>query len=763
MKTTRRQFLIGTAALGSALLVGCARPATDRVGKPGSIPSGEDETALNAWLRIDTDGIVTVAIARAEMGQGVSTSLPMLVAEELGCDWANVRYELIAPAKIHGNVAVMQGVPFRDDDTGASATIARYLVKQMAGNGQLVTGGSTSLRDAWMPLRMAGATARYALIRAAAREWDASASDLSVSAGRVIHPDGRQLGFGELSHAASRVPIPSNLRLKAPVDFTLIGRSLPRLDIPAKINGEAQFGADLRLPDMLYAAARMCPVPGGVVKTLDDTTARKITGVRDVLRVGSTMGSEVSVIVVATDFWIARQAAEALVIVWDEGANANFDSGDYLNSLVTAVNEESGTAWHSVGDLAAVEGSGARRFDATYTLPLLAHAALETASCTALYDTQGGQVSMKIWAPTQMPGFYAQAASKIANVGIDNIEVQPTLIGGGFGYKGLLEPLAQAVVAAKASPNRPVQVRWTRDQDIQHDYYRPPAASRMSAWLTGDEKAGRWVGWRARSAAPGVMNAMMARRLPAWLAHKLPDKTTAEGAFDNPYSLEAQEIIHIKKPISIPVGFWRSVGHSQQAFFVESFVDEVAHELRQDPLELRLRKLREASRDIEVLQAAAREAGWGKSLPRNTAQGLALHTSFGSCCAQVLQLVREDDGRLRIERVVSAVDCGVAIHPDMIAQQMEGAVIFGLTAALYGEINFRNGRVTQSNFPDYPLLRLGQAPHVDTLIIPSRAATPGGIGEVAVPPTAPALCNAIFRLTGKRIRDLPVGQQLKFV
>ena len=764
LNRSRRRFLLGTAALGGAFLVGCAPAPEARIGKSSDLPSNDDETSLNAWVRIASDGIVTVAVARAEMGQGISTSLPMLVAEELGCAWKDVRFELIAPAAIHGNVAIVaHALPFREDDTGAGASIARWLAQRLAGNGSLVTGGSTSIRDAWQPLRMAGAAARYALIRSAGREWDVSPSELATENGHVLHPDGRTLSFGELAEAAARVPLPPKLRLKAPAEYRLLGKSPPRLDLPKKINGSAVFGADIRFADMLFAAAVMPPVPGAKIVLVREEDARKIQGLRTITRVPGIMGAASSIVVVADDTWTARRAAEALKVEWDLGSNANYSSESYLDTLLSAVNEQTGTRWHADGDLDAVERSGARRLDAVYTVPMLAHAAMEPASCTALYETHRKQVRLKIWAPTQNPGLYAQAAAKAADLSLDQITVTPTMIGGGFGYKSLLEPLLQVVAAAKVHRDRHVQVSWTREQDVRHDLYRPPAVAQSSAWLTGEEKSGRWVGWRFRSAGPSIAAAMMARTMPRWLAQRIPDKTTIEGAFDSPYSIEAQEIYHVKTPINVPIGYWRAVGHSQQAFFVESFMDEVAHELKQDPLELRLRKLRNAAREAEVLQVAAREAGWARPQPKGTALGLAIHSAFASSCAQVVQLVREDDGRLRIERVVCAIDCGFAVHPDLIAQQMEGAIIFGLTAALYGRISFKDGQVQQSNFSDYPLMSLRSTPRIDTYIVPTRASEPGGIGEVALPPAAPALCNAAFRLTGKRIRDLPIGKQLTFV
>ncbi len=759
----RRRFLIGTAVAGTALLVGCSPEPNDRLGTGNELEQPKGETALNAWLRIADDNIVTVAVARAEMGQGVSTALPMLVAEELGCDWTQVRYELISPDAVHGNVrSITEELPFRDDDDAAIAQITRWLAPRLVGNGRLFTGRSTSVRDAWEPLRMAGAAARYALIQAAAREWSTSADELSVDAGFVVHSDGRRLAYGELAEAAGRVPLPLKLRLKAPADFKLLGKSLPRLDAPAKVDGTALFGADIRLPDMLHAASRLCPVAGGTLKSLDDSSARKIAGVHHVFRVPSVVGSAQAVVVVANDSWTAQKAAQALKIEWDEGPHASYDSDTTMQNLLVAVNEQRGTLWHHEGDLPAIEKSGARRFDAVYTVPMLAHAAMEPANCTALYKTDQGVARMQIWAPTQNPGLYRQAAAKAADLMLDNIEIRPTLLGGGYGYKALLEPLVQAVTAAKAIPNTPVQLIYTREQDLQNTCYRPPAAAKATAWMTGERKSGRWVGWRQRSAAPSVLAKSLERTLPEGIARLVPDKTMIEGAFDNPYSIDAQEIYHVNTPSTAPLGMWRSGGHTYQTFFVESFIDEVAHQLRQNPLELRLRKLRTASRDIDVLQSAAREAGWHKNPGANSAMGLAVHSAFGSCCAQVVHLVRQDDAKVRIERVVCALDCGFILHPDSVAQQAEGGVIFALSAALYGNITMKQGRVKQSSFADYRLLSMKNAPEVTTVLVPTRATEPGGVSEVTIPPLAPALCNAIFRLTGKRIRNLPIGKQVMF-
>jgi isoquinoline 1-oxidoreductase beta subunit len=757
---SRRRFLVGMLGLGGSLVVGCATAAPQgRVGNPAAFPAPADETSLNAWLRIAPDGKVTVAIARAEMGQGVTTSLPMLVAEELGCAWGDVRFELVVPQKVHGNVLIVrEGLPFRPDDTGPMAEIARWLAPRIAGQGTLITGGSTSVRDAWVPLRMAGATAKYALIASAAARWQIAASELRAQDGYVVAPDGRKLGFGELAAEAARIRLPADVPLKSPKDYVLLGRSLPRLDVPGKVDGTARFGADMRPAGLLFAAVQMCPVAGGTLVSFDDAKARAMKGVVAAAPFGSVFGSTPGVVVVAGDSWTAWRAAEQIEAKWAEGAHAAFDSDTYLTTLKKALADERGSTWHSTGDLASVSGAAARRIDVEYSVPMLAHAALEPATCTALYDTTGAAPRLRVWMPTQMPDLNAQIAAKAAGIPVDRVTVQPTFVGGGFGYKGLPDPVVQAVTAAKTLPNQPVQVAWTREQDIQYDLYRPPVAARSSAWIDAD---GRAVAWQQKSASPSMLHSFVSRSAPGWVARRIPDRTSVEGAFDTSYEFSALAIEHVTVPATVPLGFWRSVGHSQQAFFVESFMDEIAHATKRDPLDLRIELLTSAPRHRKVLEAAAGRAGWGRPLPEGTALGLAVHESFGSICAQVAEVRRDRDGAVSVKRVVCAVDCGRALHPDMVAQQMEGGIVFGLTAALYGAITMRNGRVRQSNFGDYPLLDGARAPRVETIIVPSDREL-GGIGEVATPPIAPALCNAVFRLTGIRVRNLPIADQVRF-
>ena len=752
---------MGTAALGSALLVGCAPADPNHLGKGGEIPVGKHETALNAWLKIDSDNIVTVAIADLELGQGISTVLPMLVAEELGCAWSDVRFELVSPHPIHSSIkSNAEALPFRDADNSASAQLARWAAPHSIATSPWLSSAGTCLRDAWEPLRVAGAAARFALLAAAAREFGVPVEQLSVDNGRIATASGESRSFGELVAVAAKVPLPHNFTLKPPAEWMLIGTSPSRLDSVAKVEARAQFGADVRLPGMLFAAVRLCPVAGGAVLRVDDKLARSMPGVVKIVRSPSLLGASPSVVVVAHDFWNATRAAEALVIEWDEGPAATFDSESYLGMLIEAVHNESGSSWRERGKLADSERSGARRFDAIYTVPFLAHAAPEVATCTALYETAGKIAYLKIWAPTETPQLYAQAASRIANIRIENVTVIPSLSGGGFGYRGLLEPLLQAITAARAIPDTPVQVQWTREQDIQHDLYRPPAVARMSAWLSGEGEGANWSAWRARSAGPSVLNAMSARQIPDLIARRLPDRSTVDGVFDNVYEVPVQQILHIKKPCLAPLGFWRGGGYSQQTFFVESFVDEVAYELKQSRLALRLHLLRDAPLQLRVVKAAAELAGWDKPREPGTAYGLALHSAAGSICAVVVAVRRDEAGSIEIYRVSCAVDCGRVVHPDIVRQHLEGGVIFGLTTALYGQITIKGGRVEQRGFKDYRLMTMAQSPQINTLILPSEQ-EPGETYALTTPPTAPALCNALFRLTGKRIRDLPVAAQLR--
>lgn len=760
-RLSRRGFIFGVVAISGGMSVGCASITdVDRVGASGASPGASDgPVALNAWLRIATDGRVTVSLQRAEMGQGVSTILPLLVAEELDCDWQQVGYVMEDPKPVHANVQVLfESLPFRSEESGVQVDAARWVAGQAAKLGIVITGGSTSVRDAWMPLRLAGASARRMLVQSAASRWGVDVDSLWTDSGVVIAPDGRRASYGELVATASVEKPPTQLSLKSRSQWKLLGKSVPRIDVPAKTTGAAIFGADVRLPGQLYAAVMLPPSAGARLLDAPLEAIRRKPGVVAAIKADSVFGSNPAVVIVADNFWAAREAAKSSEARWVLGPAESFNSASYRQSLRDAL-ELSGTSWRREGRIRDVSSTSGLQFvEATYETPFLAHAALETHCCTAIYRTDDREPILEVWAPTQLATVTLMVAADAAGLPKDAVRLHPTLIGGGFGYKGLPDTVVQAVVAAKALPNRPVQVQWTREQDLQFDTYRPAAAARLGAWV---DSTGKVVGWRHASASASVVQSLMTRALPRWVASLVPDKTNVEGAFDKSYDLGVQEVDHRTIPCPLPVGFWRSVGHSHQAFFVESFVDEVAHSTGQDPLAVRRRMLAGRPRELRVLDAVAEAAGWGRPIGLGKARGLAFHESFGSICAQVAEVARGEDGLLRVERVFCAVDCGIALHPDMIKQQMEGGVIYGLTAALFGEVSFENGRAQPSNFDGYPLLTLAQSPTVQTVIVDSGKAL-GGIGEVSTPPIAPAVANAIFVLTGQRTRSLPLATQHRF-
>lgn len=761
---SRRRFLLAVAAGGAGLSLGCTS-ITDRARVGAPLPQseagrGNDPVQMNAWLRIAPDGRVIVSLQRAEMGQGVSTVLPMLVAEELGCDWSRVEYSLDAPEPVHANVRILlESLPFREDESGFPVEASRWIARQAGRLGIVITGGSTSVRDAWMPLRLAGASARMMLLVAASERLKVGPDRLRVVRGEILAPDGQRLSFGSLAADAARQSIPAEIALKPREQWTLLGRSVPKLDVPAKTSGKAIFGADIRLPGQLYAAVRMAPTTGASLVASELESVRARAGIAAALEVPSIFGSNPGIVVVSNSHWAASKAAGTLEARWDESRTRGFDSAAYQKQLSGALDQSGGRIWRREGRLPEVLKRGdLRRIEARYETPFLAHAALEPHCCTALYRFEAGRASLEIWAPTQLPTVTVMVAAEAAGLKRDAVRLHPTLIGGGFGYKGLPDPVVQVVTAARALPNRPVQLQWTREQDLTHDTWRPAAAARLTAWVDDE---GRVVGWRHSSASASIVQSMMRRTLPAWAAGLVPDKTNVEGAFDKAYDLGAQEIGHQIVPCPIPVGFWRSVGHSHHAFFVESFIDEVAAATGQDPLEFRRRLLIGKPRQLRVLNAAADAAGWAHPPGPGKARGIAFHESFGSICAQVAEIRGLGDGSFQVERVVCAVDCGTALHPEMIRQQMEGGIVFGLTAALFGEVRFVNGAAQLSNFDTYPMLSMAQTPRIETMILESDAPL-GGIGEVATPPIAPAVANALFALTGNRARRLPLNASHRF-
>ena len=754
----RRNFLLSAAAVGGALLVGWGlTPPRSRLGT-GQLLEAKDGVPLNGWIKIAPDGHVRLVMNRSEMGQGVHTALAMLVAEELDVPLARVELIEAGHDAIYGNVAMFVGsLPVHPSNAQPgqethSVRSGRWIVSKLARElGVNATGGSASMADAWEPLREAAAAARGQLIGAASLAWRLPAAELQVTDGIVSHPSGRSAHFGELAQAAAHTP-PAFTTPKAPKDWKLIGQPAPRTDTIAKSSGRAAFGIDVRLPDMLFATVRHSPMIGGGHGAVDIDAVLRQPGVLRVVRLGAMAGANAGIAVVARTSWHALRAAKGMPVTWTQRPAGALDSRAILQSLEAAAKEAAaaggGFGFYSEGDVRSALAGAHRKLEAVYRAPYLAHAALEPINCTA--RVADGRV--EVWAPTQVPGMARNIAAQVAGVPVDRVDVHVTYLGGGFGRRLEVDYVAQAVRVAMETNGRPVQLLWSREEDFGHDFYRPAGVAVMQAAL---DDQGRCTGLAITSAGDAITPRWMERGLPA-LAGPMdaPDKTTSEGLFDLPYGVPNQRIGHVATRHGVPVGFWRSVGHSHNAFFSESFIDEVAHAAGQDPVAFRLGLLKRLPRHAAVLKLAADKAGWGTPLPAGRARGVALHESFDTIVAQVAE-VSIDGGQPRVHRVVAAVDCGIVINPQIVAQQMESGVIFGLSAALHGRIDIEGGVVRQKNFPDHPLLALKDAPVIETHIVPSTHA-PTGMGEPGVPPIAPALANALFVLTGQRVRELPI-------
>jgi len=750
----RRRFLLGGLAAGGALLVGWGfMPPRQRLRTASPLAVEAGAVALNGWVAIAADGTVSVVVPRSEMGQGVNTALPMLLAEELDAALDNVRISQAPIDKIFGNLTVLrENLPFHPDDRGSIRQGVQWVMGKVGRElGLMFTGGSTSVKDAWVPMREAGAVARAMLVRAAAEQWKLEASRLSTRDGFVLHPDGRRLGYGELAARAARVGADieaGDVRLKTPAEFRLIGRPVPRRDSPAKVNGSALFGIDARVPGMLYAAVRMAPVVGAGVASFDAAKALALPGVVQVVDISSALpkfsGAGAGVAVVAKTWWQAKQAAASLPVEWSASPHADLSSEAIFAEFAKLLDSESGFTYFESGSQ-ELRGS-AKTIQAEYRAPFLAHATMEPINCTA--QLKDGK--LKLWTSTQVPSVAVEVAARVAGVDRADVSLDLMLLGGGFGRRLETDMVAQAAAIAKALSGplsgRPVQLIWTREDDIGHDVYRPQALARFTARL---DAAGKVLAWDNKSVSGAIGHQYFPRNLG--LPGVGPDKTTAEGEYDMQYAIPNRRIAHVIADSAVPIGYWRSVGHSHNAFFKEGFLDEVAHAAGKDPVQLRRELLREHPRHLAVLEAALAKAG---AAPDGRAHGVAVHQSFGSIVAQVAE-VSVIEKRIRVHRVVCAVDCGIVVNPNILAQQVESAVVFGLSAALGGEITLKDGRVQQSNFGDYPVLRMIDAPLVETVIVPSME-PPEGMGEPATPPVAPAVAGAVFKLTGQRLRSLPL-------
>ena len=752
----RRTWLLSALGATGALVVGWGvLPARSRLGSGALMLPTEGDVALNGWIKIAADGGIILAMPRSEMGQGVHTGLAMLVAEELDVPLGRVKLEQAGYDAIYGNVSMILGsLPFHplDSEGGHKPTkvkVGEWIVGKIARElGINATGGSSTIADAWEPLRGAAATARASLLGAAAAQWKVPVAELTVQDGVVHHASGQSAHYGTFAKAAAG-STPKDVLPKDRTAWTLIGKPAPRTDIPAKINGSARFGIDVRLPGMLFAAVRQSPLLGGTPGAVDAKAALAMPGVDQLVMLESMGGSTAGFAVVAKSTWHARQAADAVQVQWQQRAQGALDTQRIQAEMQAQLKAEKGFTFYSKGDADKAEAAATRRVEASYSAPYLAHATMEPMNCTA--QVKDGTV--EVWVPTQAPGMARAIAAKVAGVDADKVTLHVTLLGGGFGRRLDVDYVAQAVRVAMACGGKPVQLVWSREEDTTHDFYRPMHVANLTAAI---DATGAVDSLRIKSAGDAISPRWMERGLPALAGPiDMPDKTASEGLFDLPYGFANKHIAHVATRMGVPVGYWRSVGHSHNAFFSESFIDELAFETKQDPFAFRAAMLAAAPRYLAVLQLAADKAQWGSALPAGHARGIALHESFGSIVAEVAE-VSLVDGKPRVHRVVCAVDCGTVINPNTVAQQMEGAVIFGLTAALYGKIDIKDGVVQQSNFPSYPMVKLAEAPLVETWIVPSTRA-PGGVGEPGVPPIAPAVSNALFALTGKRQRALPLA------
>lgn len=708
---SRRVFLKAGVAAGSGLVLGFGLPPlfTDAVAV-----SGQSSFVPNAFIRIDGDGTVTLTMPYVEMGQGTYTSVPMVIAEELEVALSQVRLEHAPPdEKRYGN-PLLAGVQ--------------------------ATGGSTSIRQVWMPLRQAGASARVMLIGAAAKRWNVEPSSCHAARGEVIHTDSaRKLSYGALADDASKMPVPQNVALKRPEDFKLIGTPAKRLDTPAKVDGTAVFGIDAKMPGLKVATLAQSPVFGGKLKSVDDTAAKAVKGVRQIVKLDD------AVAVVADHMGAAKKGLAALVIQWDNGPNANLTTDDIVRDLEKGTLKP-GVVAQNVGDVGTAIPKAALKVDATYQVPFLAHAAMEPMNCTVHVRKDGCDV----WVGSQVIARAQAAAAKVTGLPLDKVVAHNHLIGGGFGRRLEVDGITRATQIAM-QVDGPVKVVWTREEDIQHDMYRPCFVDRMSAGL---DASGMPVAWHHRFAGSSVI----ARWLPPGFSKGLdPDST--DGAIDLPYELPNMRVEYLRmEPPGIPTAFWRSVGPSHNVFVVESFMDELAAAAKKDPVAYRLGLLGKTPRAKAVLQLAAEKAGWGKPLAKGSGRGVSTQTVFGSFMAHVAEVEVSKEGTVRVRRVVCAVDCGSVVNPDTVRAQVEGAVIFGISAALFGEITLKGGRVEQTNFHTYKVLHMNEAPFVEVHIVENTEA-PGGMGEPGTSLIVPAVANAIFAATGKRLRKMPVNAE----
>ncbi len=700
----RRLFVVGSASAATGFALGVATPHP-------SARAGKVTLEINCWVVVAPDDTVTIRIAHCEMGQGALTGLAMLVAEELECDWAKVRTEFVS----------------------AQENMRRDWVW-----GDMSTGSSRSIASSQLYLRQAGAAARHMLIAAAAARWNVSSSEFVAEKSVITHkPSGRSVTFGAVAEEAAKIPPPGEITLKEPSQWKLAGTPQRRLDLLDKVTAQPVYAIDVRLPGMLYAAITHCPVFGGAPKAVDESAIAYMKGVRGVVRLPD------AVAVVADSWWRAKRALDALPIEWDAHDNGQVSSASIAELVRAALDAEKSQVGRANGDVAAALHRTVRRVEADYEVPFLAHATMEPQTCTV----QIKNALVEVWTPTQGATTALATAAGAAGVPSENVVIHGSMLGGGFGRRGpIQEYVRQAVLIAK-EVDAPVKLVWSREQDIQHDLYRPYGMARLIAGLGAD---GMPIAWKIRLAGPTFVHGLVPGFGMNFIDRSFLSGLDDEMAYDVPNYL----IDYVVQPSPVPLGIWRAINYTQNAFYKECFVDEMAHAAGVDPYHFRRRLLRNSPKNRAVLDAAAQRAGWGTSLPPGVHRGIALNEACGSYCAQVVELSVKY-GEVRVHRVVSAIDPGYVVNPLSVQMQTEGAVVYALTAALNGEITIKNGAVEQSNFDDYQMLRLAETPIVETVIVPSGGFW-GGVGEPPVPPLAPAVCNAIFAAIGKRIRSLPI-------
>lgn len=738
----RRAFLVTGGVIGGGLLVGVGGLSyvNNKIKEYSGIGMG-DGHSLNAFIRIAPDNTVTLAVSKIEMGQGAYTSIPQLIAEELEIDLSKVKVVHPQAEGPYANLFMAENSP-RNISEGLT-----MMQKVFALVPNIVTGGSTTIRDEYDYQRMIGAMAREMLISAAAKEWNVSPEDCFASKGAVFKKEGDEWKtYGDLASAAVNEVAPEQPKLKAKKDFKIIGQSINRIDIPEKINGSATFGLDVRLPGMKYAVIRHSSLVNGKISSiLNEDDVRAMSGVESVVTI------EEGIAVVASSTWHARNAAMALKV---EEKPCETGYIDAISSLKEAMQGNPSKVWEDEGEIDKVIAGASKVIEAEYEVPYLAHACMEPMNCTVLYDGDKAEA----WTGNQSSSFVVNGVSEGTGVSKDNIKTNITYLGGGFGRRGETDFVLEASKVAKNFPGTPIQMVYTREEDMKNDYYRPAVISQIKAAFSNDEV----LGWKKKIGTQGALAQLFKRNVPLMPMNPEDDPSSTEGMRELPYKMDAAytDLTTIDLPMN--VGTWRSVGHSQNAFFSESFMDECAAELDQDSYEIRHRMLKDSPRHLAVLEKVAQISSWNKSPIEGISRGIALHESFGSIVGEVVEISLEGK-RLKVDKVYCVIDCGNVVNPRIIESQMQSGIAYGLTAALYGEISLKDGKIIQNNFPNYEMVKMKTMPEVFVAIIDSDE-YPGGVGEPSTPPIAPALTNAIFAATGERIRSLPLSKHgYKFV